>query len=51
MVDFIGVYDNTIPSKYCKKIIDFFLEKYLILKALNKTTIKDKTTKDENSHF
>ena len=24
MVDFIGVYDNTISSKYCKKIIDFF---------------------------
>ena len=24
MVDFIGVYDNTIPSEYCKKIIDFF---------------------------
>ena len=24
MVDFIGVYDKTIPPKYCKKIIDFF---------------------------
>ena len=50
MVDFIGVYDNTISSKYCKKIIDFFEDnkdlqfrgRYII----DGQTIRDPSVKD-----
>ena len=50
MVDFIGVYDNTISSKYCKKIIDFFEDnkdlqfrgRYII----NGEVVRDPTIKD-----
>ena len=50
MVDFIGVYDNTISSKYCKKIIDFFEDnKDLQFRgryALNDQIIRDPEVKD-----
>ena len=50
MVDFIGVYDNTISSKYCKKIIDFFENnKDLQFRgryALNDQIIRDPEVKD-----
>ena len=50
MVDFIGVYDNTISSKYWKKIIDFFEDnkdlqfrgRYII----DGQTIRDPSVKD-----
>ena len=50
MVDFIGVYDNTISSKYCKKIIDLFEDnkdlqfrgRYII----DGQTIRDPSVKD-----
>ena len=50
MVDFIGVYDKTLPRKYCKEIIDFFEDnKDLQFRGryvVNGEVIRDPSVKD-----